>query len=977
MLSERGDLPPTLDDPPESESSANLRGIHDRVLARLGGSWDHPPLVAAEWERDSELHDLRNEAKEIVEAAGVDADLVVLADPRTSLLLQFWQSVTPISGTVLVTRDPGEVAASAAVLSQIAPEHSADIWLRYVVSAWLGSETRLVIDHRDLIDDLPAVVARVAQFLGTAPPRDAEFEGITSSIEPPLPEGKQSSPAGPSLVLASTVHDLLATDGNRDLTPLFRALQESWRTSPRAEIPGEQAELMDDEAAALRGELYIAREQAREVERRYQALRKSRSVRTARWGAEQVKRVRRIARRAQSSARMARHRATSGTSGSEIRPELPPPAKPELDAGAQLSRLERLATRPHLTVIVPIFNAYEELSWCLASVERNSTVRDCDILLIDDASTDGRIAGLLEEWEQRECVRVLRNEENLGFTRTVNRGFAETTGDVVLLNSDCEVTPRWLQNLVDCAARHEWAATVTPLSDNAGAFSVPEIGVANDRPRHITRDEVGRLVSRTSERLYPTGPTGNGFCMYIKRRALDEVGFFDAESFPRGYGEEGDFCMRARAAGWTNVVDDATIVFHHRSASFGGEKDELMRAGRAKLDERHPDYTSAVRAFVRSRELEKVQRIVRAAYDESSALPRRIRPRILYVHHRGTGGTPETNADLMGALLEDYEPYLLTSDTKALELSRYENGGTELLERWVLPDRLRADEFTNPRYRATVADILTRYDIDLVHIRLLLAHSFDLPTVAHALDIPVILSFHDFFLVCPTVHLLDEADRFCAGVCTPGDGDCRIPSDWVRGVVPHLKHSWVKVWQGGVSHMIGCVDAFVTTSPAARAIYMRTYPELSGATFHLIEHGRDLPFEPVDDGPDLPRTGANRDTRRARRTQGCDVHPATRRSRRRATPRVPLPRKGAGRVPAPRRHAWHIRAGPVRREDARDPAGLCRNPLDLGRDVLAHAQRGVGGRPSRPGHRTRSAEGASRAARWRLDPRSPRPKAGV
>ena len=152
---------------------------------------------------------------------------------------------------------------------------------------------------------------------------------------------------------------------------------------------------------------------------------------------------------------MARHRATSGTSGSEIRPELPPPAKPELDAGAQLSRLERLATRPHLTVIVPIFNAYEELSWCLASVERNSTVRDCDILLIDDASTDGRIAGLLEEWEQRECVRVLRNEENLGFTRTVNRGFAETTGDVVLLNSDCEVTPRWLQNLVDCAACHE------------------------------------------------------------------------------------------------------------------------------------------------------------------------------------------------------------------------------------------------------------------------------------------------------------------------------------------------------------------------------------------------------------------------------------------------------------------------------------------------------------------------------------------
>jgi hypothetical protein len=48
---------------------------------------------------------------------------------------------------------------------------------------------------------------------------------------------------------------------------------------------------------------------------------------------------------------------------------------------------------------------------------------------------------------------------------------------------------------------------------------------------------------------------------------------------------------------------------------------------------------------------------------------RRLRPTILYVHHRGTGGTAETNADLMGALLDDYEPCLLTSDTKVLELS--------------------------------------------------------------------------------------------------------------------------------------------------------------------------------------------------------------------------------------------------------------------------------------------------------------------
>jgi O-antigen biosynthesis protein len=520
------------------------------------------------------------------------------------------------------------------------------------------------------------------------------------------------------------------------------------------------------------------------------------------------------------------------------------------DVESLLGHVDRLATRPGVSVIVPIRDAYDDVRRCLSSLERNTSARDTEILLIDDASIDARIGGLLEDWGRRSGVRTLRNDTNQGYTRTVNRAIGTCAGDVVLLNSDCEVTPRWLEHLAGSAYRHPKIATVTAISDNAGAFSVPRIGVANDRPQHLSGDEVGRLVTRASQHIAPTTPTGNGFCMYVKRAALDDVGLFDAEAFPRGYGEEGDFCMRARDAGWVNVVDDSTIVFHRRSASFGAEKDELLRVGRQRLDSRHPDYTRLIREFVKSEGLVRVQETVGAAYARSTSLARRPRPRILYVHHRGTGGTPETTADLMGALVDGYEPYLLTSDTKALELWRTEADGTELVERWVLPERIRPEQFTQPAYRAAVADILTRHAIDLVHIRVLLAHTFDLPSVARALDIPIVLSFHDYFLVCPTFHLLDESNRFCGGVCTPGDGACRIPSDWVRGV-PHLKHAWVKDWQQAVARMLEDCDAFVTTSPAARAIYRRTYPQLADAPFHLIEHGRDLGFEPVEAMPNL------------------------------------------------------------------------------------------------------------------------------
>lgn len=616
-----------------------------------------------------------------------------------------------------------------------------------------------------------------------------------------------------------------------------------------ATAPGERSGGVDRSGAPRSDRVHTARRVTRRARR--VELHLSRGLqRVRRRAGRDARRVQARAKR-WAVARRSRHRPAASIGFRTVpQPVTTRLAAQEVDVDAMLSRLGDLTARPGVTVIVPIHNAYEDLRRCLASLERNTNARDTEILLVDDASTDPRIAALLDEWTRHGGVRVLRNEANLGYTRTVNRGIAACSGDVVLLNSDCEVTPRWLEHLAECAYRDAKIATVTALSDNAGAFSVPQIGVANDRPHHLSSDEVGRLVTRTSQRIAPTTPTGNGFCMYIKRTALTDVGLFDAETFPRGYGEEGDFCMRALDAGWINVVDDATIVFHRRSASFGMERAELERAGRQQLDARHPDYTRLIREFVKSEALTRVQENVRGAYSTSAKLSQRLRPRVLYVHHRGTGGTPETNADLMGALLDSYEPYLLTSDTNVLELSRVDAEGTEVLEQWLLPERLSPEQFTDRVYRATLAGILTRHAIDVVHIRVLLAHTFDVPSVARALDIPVILSFHDYFLVCPTFHLLDESNRFCAGSCTPGDGDCRIPSDWVKGV-PHLKHGWVNVWRQQVASMLDDCDAFVTTSPTARSIYVQTYPQLADATFHVIEHGRDLPFEPLSAMPDL------------------------------------------------------------------------------------------------------------------------------
>ena len=386
------------------------------------------------------------------------------------------------------------------------------------------------------------------------------------------------------------------------------------------------------------------------------------------------------------------------------------------------------------------------------------------MLLIDDASTDDEIRLYLDSLDHPR-IRKIRNEENLGFVRTVNRGFRETNTDVVILNSDTWVPPGWLRRLLVAASTDPKIATVTPLSDNAGAFSAPIMGERNETPPWLGRDAIGRIVAQSASRIYPNAPTGNGFCMFIRRRALNDVGDFDAEAFPRGYGEENDFCMRLVASGWRNVVDDATYVFHERSVSFGDEKTDLMTQGRAALELRHPTYSEVVRAFVSSPEMEAVRDRVRWTFSE----PRDTRPRVLMLLHQGGGGTPATTMDLIAGLTKRFQSLVLRSNGSRIELI---DGGIEAepLDSWTLDQPLSAVVTTDPEYRSILAHVLTRYNIELMHVRHLIGHTFDAPEIARSLGIPVVLSFHDFYLVCPSIHLLDEKRSYCARHVHRGHG---------------------------------------------------------------------------------------------------------------------------------------------------------------------------------------------------------------
>ena len=506
-----------------------------------------------------------------------------------------------------------------------------------------------------------------------------------------------------------------------------------------------------------------------------------------------------------------------------------------------MDALRQGQVRP-VTLVVPIFNAREAVAECIPAA-MECLGPGVELLLIDDASTDPGIGALLEAYRQVPGVRVERNESNLGYTRTVNRGLALCAErDVVLLNSDTVATGSWLSRLRYCAYAFGKVATVTAISDNAGVFSVPVPAAMGHLQDADARRSYARAITQAGAGTQIDVPTGNGFCLYIRRDALDDIGGFDEARFPRGYGEENDFCMRGLRKGWRHLVSDKAYVFHKRSQSFLDEKEALIARATRILHDEYPEYRRLIARFndlefgmIRRRARHAVARIAQGAG----------RKRILYVISTQTGGTPQTNMDLMREVGADHECFLLSCDASMLKLSRLVGGELQEVESFALRDRIDPLRHCSDQYDNYVADLLYRHAIDLLHVRHIAWHSLGLFEAARAMSVPTVYSIHDFYALCPTVKLLDQDRKFCGGVCTPGEGACRIEL-WRQEEIPNLKHRFIRRWrelQG--SHLDG-VDAFVTTSDFVADMFVGAFPSISRDRFSVIPHGRDFPgFTPA------------------------------------------------------------------------------------------------------------------------------------
>jgi GT2 family glycosyltransferase len=320
-------------------------------------------------------------------------------------------------------------------------------------------------------------------------------------------------------------------------------------------------------------------------------------------------------------------------------------AAPALHALAypDLPDMDTLRAAPPVAIVVPIHNSPECVERCLTALLRHTPMARRKIL-IDDASTDPAIDAVLARYSGRPDILIRRNASNLGYTATCNLGIALAgRADVVLLNADTQVGPRWLERLRLTAYADASIGTVTAVSDNAGAFSVPELEQFCPTPARWTLEQTQRAMLQQCGGCLPQLPTGNGFCMYVKRALLDSVGVLDAQAFPAGYGEENDLCQRAEHAGFRHLIVGDVLVQHQRSASFGEERRLALGVqGMAVLRERWPDYEAKVGAMLWSFERRVLDWRVRRLYAGSDGhyATQAPRPRVAVIDADATPANP-------------------------------------------------------------------------------------------------------------------------------------------------------------------------------------------------------------------------------------------------------------------------------------------------------------------------------------------------
>lgn len=401
-----------------------------------------------------------------------------------------------------------------------------------------------------------------------------------------------------------------------------------------------------------------------------------------------------------------------------------------------------------LNVVVPVYAGLEETLACLESVFATMPPGRITVTVVDDASPDLALRNALKNMGSDGLITLLRSKHNLGFPGAANQGIQRFPGsDVVLLNADTIVFDGWLEHLIAAAYADDRIGTVTPLGEAASILSYP----ANDRPAASAAEAAA--IDRAAH-IVNTGklvdlPVGVGFCMYIRRRCLDEIGGLNEQDFGRGYGEEIDFCLRARQRGWRSVAATDVFIQHVGARSFGTWRQMLMARNARVINRRYPGYDALIADFVATGALREPKR----AIDRQRLLESAREPILLVSHDLPGGVKRHVEVRQAGHVAAQHTVITLRAAT------REGRKGFAVLS--VAGAEFSHLEFDVAHELAELRELLVALGFVAIEIHHFLGLPGAVLEMLAGLGVPYRIFVHDYVWICPRVSLLNGDGVYC------------------------------------------------------------------------------------------------------------------------------------------------------------------------------------------------------------------------
>lgn len=213
------------------------------------------------------------------------------------------------------------------------------------------------------------------------------------------------------------------------------------------------------------------------------------------------------------------------------------------------------------SIIIITYNklAYNKL--CIDSIRQYTEPNSYEIIVIDNHSADGTV-----EWLQSQLdLRLILNNENIGFPAACNQGIAEARGDsILLLNNDTIVTPRWLTNLKKCLLSSPDIGAVGAVTNSCSNFQ----SIAYEYSSIEEMIRFAGQINHSNPELWEDRGRLVGYCLLIKAEVVRKIGLLD-EIFSPGNYEDDDYSLRIKKAGYRLVLCRDAFIHHFGSVSFG------------------------------------------------------------------------------------------------------------------------------------------------------------------------------------------------------------------------------------------------------------------------------------------------------------------------------------------------------------------------------------------------------------------------